>query len=218
MKIQRFKAPQYSRFANKTVHGIYATVPRNSSTEVLCCLVIYILTYILHTKDTERYPLHTFSVQNYTPGCISCIHKVYKVQVKDLFRLVYASSAWSLVLDFNNPVDTKLFKAATEKLPIEFDCNSDNSEYLPLFLAQLQDWAADYDWLALLLITKDGNEEMTKDLIESYGKLSYKDVKQHRRQATFQDLCQLKDQIRSRFGDVVPLHHGVAHWGWSEEG
>ena len=80
------------------------------------------------------------------------------------------------VLDFTDPADTKLFKAATEKLPIEFDCDSEN---LPLFLAQLRDRAAVYDWLALLLIPKAGNEEMTKDLIESYGELSYEDVKRH---------------------------------------
>ncbi len=82
------------------------------------------------------------------------------------------------VLEYNDPAVTKLFKAATEKLPIEFDCNSEN---LPLFLAQLRDRVAVYDWLALLLIPKHGNEEMTKDLIESYGKLSYKDVKSYSR-------------------------------------
>jgi hypothetical protein len=80
------------------------------------------------------------------------------------------------VLDFNDPADTNFFKAATEKLPIEFDCSSEN---LPLFLGQLRDRAAVYDWLALLLIPKDRNEEMTKDLIESYGELSYEDVKCH---------------------------------------
>ena len=36
-EIQRFKAPQDSRFANTTVHGIYATVPQNSSTAILWC-------------------------------------------------------------------------------------------------------------------------------------------------------------------------------------
>ncbi len=36
-EIQRFKAWHYSRFANTTVQGIYATVSRNSSTEILCC-------------------------------------------------------------------------------------------------------------------------------------------------------------------------------------
>jgi hypothetical protein len=46
------------------------------------------------------------------------------------------------ILDFNDPADTKLFKAATEKLPIEFDCSLEN---LPLFLAQLGDRAAVYD-------------------------------------------------------------------------
>ncbi len=80
------------------------------------------------------------------------------------------------VLDFNDPADTKLFKAATEKLSIDYDCNTEN---LPLFLAQLRDRAAVYDWLALLLIPKAGNEEMTKDLIESYGELSFEDVKRH---------------------------------------
>jgi hypothetical protein len=43
------------------------------------------------------------------------------------------------VLDFNDPADTTLFEAATEKLPIVFDCSSEN---LPLFLAQLRDRAA----------------------------------------------------------------------------
>ncbi len=59
---------------------------------------------------------------------------------------------------------------------IEFDCSSEN---LPLFLTELQARAAVYDWLALLLIPKDGNKEMTKDLIESYGEHSYEDVKRH---------------------------------------
>ena len=80
------------------------------------------------------------------------------------------------VIDFNDPAGTKLFKAATEKLAIEFDCST---ESLPLFLAQLRDRAAIFDWLALLLVPKGGNEEMTKDLIESYGELSYEDVKRH---------------------------------------
>jgi hypothetical protein len=80
------------------------------------------------------------------------------------------------ILDYNTPTGTKLFKSATEKLAIEFDCDSEN---LPLFLAQLRDRAAVYDWLALLLVPKDGNEEMTKDLIESYGELSYDDVRRH---------------------------------------
>jgi hypothetical protein len=59
------------------------------------------------------------------------------------------------VLDFNNPADTKLFKAATEKLSVDYDCDSEN---LPLFLAQLRDRAAVYDWWALLLIPKAGNK------------------------------------------------------------
>jgi hypothetical protein len=78
------------------------------------------------------------------------------------------------VLDYTTQAGTKLFKSATEKLSIEFDCDSEN---LPLFLAQLRDRAAIYDWLALLLIPKGGNEDLTKDLIESYGELSYEDVK-----------------------------------------
>jgi hypothetical protein len=80
------------------------------------------------------------------------------------------------VLDYNDPADTKHFNAATEKLSIDYDCDSEN---LPLFLVQLCDRAAVYDWLALLLIAKAGNEEMTKDVIESYGELNYKDVKRH---------------------------------------
>ena len=69
------------------------------------------------------------------------------------------------VLDYNNPADTKLFKAATEKLSIDYNCDPEN---FPLFLAQLCNQAAVYDWLALLLIPKAGNKEMTKDFFEMY--------------------------------------------------
>ena len=38
------------------------------------------------------------------------------------------------ILDYSDPSDTKLFKAATEKLSIEFDSSSEN---LSLFLAHV---------------------------------------------------------------------------------
>ena len=80
--------------------------------------------------------------------------------------------ATNQIIDYSQPSGAKLFKAATEKLTTPFDGSSEN---LPLFLAQLRDRAVVYDWLPLLLIPKNGLEEDTKDLIESYGELSYKD-------------------------------------------
>lgn len=84
--------------------------------------------------------------------------------------------ATNQVIDYSQPAGAKMFKAATEKLTTPFDGSSEN---LPLFLAQLRDRAVVYDWLPLLLIPKNGLEEDTKDLIESYGELTYKDVKDH---------------------------------------
>jgi hypothetical protein len=104
------------------------------------------------------------------------------------------------VLDYNDPANTKLFKAATEKLSIEFDCNS---EILPLFLAQLRDRTAAYDWLALLLIPKDGNEGMTKDLIKSNGELSYKDIKSHSE-------SYVNSETRSAQDSVILYHYIMA--------
>lgn len=80
------------------------------------------------------------------------------------------------VIDYSEPSGAKLFKTATEKLASQFDCTPEN---LPLFLAQLRDRANVYDWNTILLIPKGGVIEDTKDLIESYGELSYTDVKDH---------------------------------------
>ena len=80
------------------------------------------------------------------------------------------------VLDYSDPAARNSSRRRRRSCRSNYDCDSEN---LPLFLAQLRDRAAVYDWLALLLIPKDGNEEMTKDLIESYGELSYEDVKRH---------------------------------------
>ena len=80
------------------------------------------------------------------------------------------------VLDYSEPAGAKLFKTATDKLATSFDCTPEN---LPLFLAQLRDRANVYDWNTILLIPKGGVVEDTKDLIESYGELSYSDVKDH---------------------------------------
>ena len=79
-------------------------------------------------------------------------------------------------VDYSTSAGTKLFKNATEPLSIEFDCTSEN---LQLFLDQLRDRAIIYDWLDILLITREGDEAQTKDLIESYGEISYVEVKTH---------------------------------------
>ena len=64
-EIERFEAPQYSRFANTTVHGIYATVPGNSSTEILCCTCH--LHSHLHSTHSGYRKIHPSSISKFKP-------------------------------------------------------------------------------------------------------------------------------------------------------
>lgn len=80
------------------------------------------------------------------------------------------------VLDFNLAAAAKVYKSASSPVSIEFDCKPEN---LQLFLDQIRDRAIAHEWQHILLIPKDGNEAESRDLIDSYGELSYNDVKAH---------------------------------------
>ena len=80
------------------------------------------------------------------------------------------------ILNFSEPAAAKLFKSAIEPLSIKFDCSPEN---LQLFLDQARDKSIVYDWLNILSIPIGGDVAATKDLIESYGEISYEDVRNH---------------------------------------
>jgi hypothetical protein len=80
------------------------------------------------------------------------------------------------VLNYSDQSAAKLFKSGTDPLSIKFDCKPDN---LQLFLDQARDKAIVFDWLNILGIPIGGDVAATKDLIESYGEISYQDVKAH---------------------------------------
>ena len=80
------------------------------------------------------------------------------------------------VLDFNQAAAAKVYKSASSPASIEFDCKPEN---LQLFLDQVRDRAIAHEWQNILLIPKGGDETESRDLIDSYGELSYNDVKAH---------------------------------------
>jgi hypothetical protein len=80
------------------------------------------------------------------------------------------------VLDYNQVAAAKVYVAASSPVSIEFDCKPEN---LQLFLDQVRDRAIAHEWQHILLIPRDGNEAESRDLIDSYGELSYEDVKAH---------------------------------------
>ena len=80
------------------------------------------------------------------------------------------------VLNYSDQSAAKLFKSGTDPLSIKFDCKPDN---LQLFLDQARDKVIVFDWLNILSIPIGGDVAATKDLIESYGEISYGDVKAH---------------------------------------
>ena len=80
------------------------------------------------------------------------------------------------IIDFTSPNGSKIFKAGTEALSIKFDCHAEN---LQLFLDQLRDKAIVYDWIDILSIPIKGDPENSKDIIESYGDISYQQVREH---------------------------------------
>ncbi|KAI2495474.1 hypothetical protein MHU86_19061 [Fragilaria crotonensis] len=80
------------------------------------------------------------------------------------------------VLDYNQVAAAKVYNAASSPVSIEFDCKPEN---LQLFLDQVRDRAIAHEWQHILLIPRDGNEAESRDLIDSYGELSYDDVRAH---------------------------------------
>ena len=77
-------------------------------------------------------------------------------------------------LDFTQTATAKVYKTASSPVATEFDCKPEN---LQLFLDQLRNRAIAHEWQNILLIPKNGNENESRDLIDSYGELSYDDVK-----------------------------------------
>ncbi|KAI2489526.1 hypothetical protein MHU86_2704 [Fragilaria crotonensis] len=93
------------------------------------------------------------------------------------------------VLNYSEQAAAKLFKSGTEALSIKFDCKSDN---LQLFLDQTRDRSIVFDWLNILSIPIQGNVANSKDLIESYGEISYEEVRAHALTYMHEDARKLK--------------------------
>lgn len=126
------------------------------------------------------------------------------------------------VLNYSDQSAAKLFKSGTEPLSIKFDCKPDN---LQLFLDQARDKSIVFDWLNILSIPIGGDVAATKDLIESYGEISYEDVKAHAINYMNEDSREAQDsfmlyhclmnsltdaaqkQVRTR-GNVIPFMFG----------
>ena len=126
------------------------------------------------------------------------------------------------VLNYSDQSAAKLFKSGTESLSIKFDCKPDN---LQLFLDQARDKSIVFDWLNILSIPIGGDVAATKDLIESYGEISYEDVKAHAINYMNEDSREAQDsfmlyhclmnsltdaaqkQVRTR-GNVIPFMFG----------
>ena len=126
------------------------------------------------------------------------------------------------VLNYSDQSAAKLFKAGTEALSIKFDCKPDN---LQLFLDQARDRSIVFDWLNILSIPSQGDVALSKDLIESYGEISYQDVCNHALTYMHEDTREAQDsfmmyhclmnsltdeaqkQVRTR-GNVLPFMFG----------
>jgi len=126
------------------------------------------------------------------------------------------------VLNYSDQSAAKLFKSGTEPLSIKFDCKPDN---LQLFLDQARDKSIVFDWLNILSIPIGGDVAATKDLIESYGEISYENVKAHAINYMNEDSREAQDsfmlyhclmnsltdaaqkQVRTR-GNVIPFMFG----------
>jgi hypothetical protein len=91
------------------------------------------------------------------------------------------------VLNYSDQSAAKLFKAA---LSIKFDCKPDN---LQPFLDQARDRSIVFDWLNILSIPSQGDVALSKDLIESYGEISYQDVCNHALTYMHEDTCKAQD-------------------------
>lgn len=96
------------------------------------------------------------------------------------------------VLNYSEQAAAKLFKSGTEALSIKFDCKSDN---LQLFLDQARDRSIVFDWLNILSIPIQGNVANSKDLIESYGEISYEEVRAHALTYMHEDAREAQDSF-----------------------
>jgi hypothetical protein len=130
--------------------------------------------------------------------------------------------AYPDVLNYSDQSAAKLFKAGTDALSIKFDCKPDN---LQLFLDQARDRSIVFDWLKILSIPSQGDVALSKDLIESYGEISYQDVCNHALTYMHEDTRKAQDsfmmhhclmnsltddaqkQVRTR-GNVLPFMFG----------
>ena len=96
------------------------------------------------------------------------------------------------VLDYSDQSAAKLFKAGTDALSIKFDCKPDN---LQLFLDQARDRSIVFDWLNILSIPSQGDVALSKDLIESYGEISYQEVCKHALTYMHEDTREAQDSF-----------------------
>jgi hypothetical protein len=78
------------------------------------------------------------------------------------------------IIDFTTPGGAKLFKTGTDALASQFNCTA---VYLQLFLDQLRDKAAIFNWTEILQAPDD--HDVPKDLIDHYGEVSCERVKAH---------------------------------------
>jgi hypothetical protein len=90
------------------------------------------------------------------------------------FALAPALSSGDII-DFSTPAGAKIFKAGTEPLSSTFDCTPVN---LQLFLDQLKDKVAIFDWTEVVNITHP-EQQTSKSLLEHYGEVTYDMVKEH---------------------------------------
>ena len=78
------------------------------------------------------------------------------------------------LLDYNSVAGAKVYRRPIAPTAIKFDCKSEN---LQMSLDQIRDRSTTHDWNNILLVPKDGDMENPKDLIDSYGEVSYEDVR-----------------------------------------
>ena len=96
------------------------------------------------------------------------------------------------VLNNSDLSAAKLLKAGIEALSIKFDCKPDN---LQLCLDQARDRSIVFDWLNILSIPIQGDVAQSKDLIESYGEISYQDVCNHALTYIHEDTREAQDSF-----------------------
>ena len=96
------------------------------------------------------------------------------------------------ILDYNSVAGAKVYRGAFAPIAIEFDCKSKN---LQLFLDHISDRSTTHDWNNILLVPKDGDMENPKDLIDSYGEVSYEDVRASVMLYLNTETCEAQDYI-----------------------